>query len=162
MPKKTAAELAKSREKSIANLKRGGSEQTEFKSGRQAAESGRKGGLKTQKKAREERTYREMLEIVLAAHPVITPRIRDNLIAAGLDPDNGDYTMAFLQVVAQSQKAVIGDGQAYQRILEMRGEDPMTMLQQQALEIEKEALQQGQTGYSALDEAFSKLGSDEP
>ena len=161
MPKKTAAELAASREKTNANLKRGNPD-TQFKAGREQARIAKEGGLARQKKAREERKYREMLEIVLAAHPVITPRIRDNLIAAGLDPDNGDYTMAFLQVVAQSQKAVIGDGQAFQRILEMRGEDPKTMLQQQALEIEKEALQQGQTGYSALDEAFSKLGSDEP
>lgn len=161
MPKKTAAELAASREKTNANLKRGNPD-TQFKAGREQAVIAKEGGLARQKKAREERKYREMLEIVLAAHPVITPRIRDNLIAAGLDPDNGDYTMAFLQVVAQSQKAVIGDGQAFQRILEMRGEDPKTMLQQQALEIEKEALQQGQSGYSALDEAFSKLGSDEP
>lgn len=161
MPKKTSAELAESRAKSNANLKRGGSS-AQFVAGRQQSEIARKGGKARQQKAREERTYREMLEIVLAAHPVITPRIRDNLIAAGLDPDNGDYTMAFLQVVAQSQKAVIGDGQAYQRILEMRGEDPKTQLQQEALAIEKEALQQGQTGYSALDEAFSKLGSDAP
>lgn len=161
MPRrKTPEELAESRAKSNANLKQGGSD-AQFKAGRQQSEIARKGGLKRQALLREQRTARQMLEEIAGFRPTLTPVLKDGLAKMGADPDKGDYSAAFLQFVSLQQRAMKGDVRAIQMWLEIMGQDPKTLLQQEQLEIEREALKQGITGYAALDEAFEKYGCDD-
>ena len=150
---------AASRAKSNANLKNG--VKTQFKSGDPAAKiAGSKGGTKAWKNEREKRTARQMLEEIMSYKPVLTPILKDGLIKMGADPEEGTYTAGFLGFVALQQKAMKGDTKALQMWLEITGQDPKVILEQQRLEAEKEALKQGVRGYSALDDAFAMLGKD--
>ena len=156
MPKKTPEELARSRAKSNANLKRG-NPATQIKSGRDAIEKAKKSNEKQALARKETRTYRELLELVQGSKPVLTPRIRDILIGAGLDPDKDNITNALVATVACSQKANAGDVRAYNKILEVTRQDPRVLMEQERIDLERESLKQGVTGYSALDEAFARL-----
>ena len=155
--------VAESRKKSNANLKPELSKEKRIKSGRQAVEMGRKGGKKSQQVQRETRTIRQMLEEVMSYKPMITPFLRDGLIKQGMDPDRGDYTAAYLGVVALQQKVMRGDARALQMQMEILGQDPKVLLEREKLALERESLQQGVRGYSALDEAFAMMhdGSDD-
>lgn len=163
MPKKTPEQLAESRKKSNANLKHG-NPATQFKPGRNAVENAKKANAKIAIKRKEERSFREILEMVWGSRPDLSPQVRDQLTRYGMDPDSDSITNAVVTAVALSQKANKGDTRAVEKVLEVLGQDPRTLLQQQALDLEREALQQGTTGYAALDDAFSKLGdgSDAP
>lgn len=93
--------------------------------------------------------------------PVLTPVLRDGLIKMGADPEDGSYTAGFLTFVALQQKAMRGDARAIQMWMEITNQDPKVLLERERLEAEKEALKQGISGYSALDDAFSMLGGPE-
>ena len=152
---------AASRLKSNANLKK----TPRFKSGEAAPrEAGSKGGKKSGLKRQEARTVRELTELFWGSRPVITSRIRDILINSGYDPDKDEITNGLVTVLAIGQKGQRGDARAYEKMLEIMGQDPKTLLEQKKLEIAMESLQGGASGYSALDEAFAKLndGSGEP
>ena len=157
MPKKTPEELARNRAKSNSNLKKGNAV-TQFSSGRVAVENGKKGAAKRAQIRKETRTYRELLELVQGSKPVITPRIRDILIGVGMDPEKDNITNALVAAVACTQKANGGDGRAFSKILEITRQDPRVLLEQERLEVERESLKQGISGYSALDDAFAQLG----
>ena len=150
--------VAESRKRSNANLVGKGNR---FKSNDPASkEASSKGGKRSQEVRREKRTARQMLEEIMSYKPVLTPPLKDGLIKMGANPEDGSYTAGFLSFVALQQKAMRGDVRALQMWLEITGQDPKVLLEKERLEVEKESLKQGANGYSALDEAFSKLCPD--
>lgn len=64
MAKKTPEEIAEGKKKSLENLKKG-NPSTQFKSGRNAAENGRKGGIKSGEVKRQAKTAKEIAEAIL-------------------------------------------------------------------------------------------------
>ena len=161
--RKTPEELAESRAKSNANLRKG-NPTTQFKPGRDALEKSKKGNERKAQIRKETRTYRELLELVQGSKPVMTPRIRDVLTAVGMDPEKDNITNALVAAVACTQKANSGDARAFAKILEITRQDPRVLLEQEKLDLERKSLEQGASGYAALDAAFAGMGngSDEP
>lgn len=62
--KKTPEEIAEGKKKSLKNLKKG-NPSTQFKSGRNAIENGRKGGIKSGEAKRQAKTAKEIAEAIL-------------------------------------------------------------------------------------------------
>lgn len=126
-------------EKQLANLKRGNNPDGEFKSGRQAAEAGRKGGIASGKAKRQKNAARKTLEYILTLQPKITPAMRANMSQLGFDED-AQPTTEDLIMVAMMQKSMKGDVRATELYLSMMGEDPKTVLEEKRLKLEKEAV----------------------
>ena len=79
-------------------------------------------------------------------------------------PDPDTITNALVAAVACTQKANSGDARAFAKILEITRQDPRVLLEQEKLDLERKSLEQGASGYAALDAAFAGMGngSDEP
>ena len=141
-----------------------GNPRTEFKkSSRKAAEAGRKGGIrsgesKRAKKAHEleKREFAELAKEILSYTPKMTNELRVNLERMGADPNAGNYTTKALAMVAIINKAMRGDVRAYEKVLEIIGEDPRTKIEQDRLALELENSNHV-AGFSALDEAIESM-----
>lgn len=158
--KKPPEVVAASRKKSNENLKKG--VKTQFKSGDpEARKAQSKGGKRSQQVRREERSFRSILEMVWGSKPQLSNAVRDQLIHYGMNPETDNITNAVVTAVALSQKAQKGDTRAAEKVLEVLGQDPKMLIEQQKLEVEKESLKQGISGYSALDDAFAQLSSQD-
>lgn len=103
---------------SIAEL----GKETQFRSGAEAVENGRKGGIKSGETRRARRTAREAAQRLLAMPA--KGKMRDNLIELGYDPkdtegiENIDVIVARLMVLAAS-----GNQEANDRLLRIAGYD---------------------------------------
>ena len=105
---------------------------TQFKSGAQAAENGRKGGLSTQAKAKRMKTSKELMLSVMNARPTMDARAKANLeklgitgILNGTGYTDDEYTLELIATAAIVQKAMQGNVFAYKEMIEIAGEKPV-------------------------------------
>lgn len=97
---------------------------TRFQSGKQAAEMGRKGGIKSQKLRKEKKTMREIAEMILNM-PLYSGKGTDaddikNLAAA----KGKNISVETAIIIAQAQKAMKGDTQAASWLRDTAGQKP--------------------------------------
>ena len=94
-----------------ANLLKGNPE-TQFKSGREAVDAGRKGGIASGESKRARKTLRAELEALLAVHPI--------------DKDGKESEMSYQSAItaALMKKALKGDTKAFEIIRDTIGEKP--------------------------------------
>jgi len=156
-PKTTVKLKTPTRLKQEENLKKG--VKTQFKAGEEQVRIARKGGIASQKVQREKRTARELLQIAMSYKPVLTPALKRNLELLGADPNAGEYTAAAITMLSLQNKAMQGDVRATQLWLEISGQDPRVLLEQNRLAMEMENAKH-QPGFSALDDAFGRLSPE--
>lgn len=95
--------------------------ETRFKSGKQAAENGRKGGIISQQVQREKRTLRQMVEIFGTMG--VSDKAREKMEQMGVPEE---LQNRFMQgVVALFNKANKGDVSAFNAIRDIIGEKPV-------------------------------------
>jgi len=121
------------------NLKN--TEATQFRSGSQAVENGRKGGKASAIAKRKKNAARIFLKEVLAYKPEMTVALAKNLKNMGADPENEMFTTEKLMMIAMIQKGMKGDIQAVKLALEMLGEDAKTMIEEKRIKMQKEAVE---------------------
>lgn len=94
--------------------------QYQFRSGDEAEENGRKGGIASGAARRRKRSLKEAADYFLSL-PVTDTRTYNRMIMAGITEPDIDYQMAV--VVGMANKAISGDAKAAKIILEMLGEN---------------------------------------
>lgn len=120
------------------NLKKGNPE-TQFRSGREAVEAGRKGGQKSGVARRKKNASRIFLKEILTYNVKLTQSEKATLIAMGGDPD-APITLEQAMVIAMAKKARAGDLRAYDMVHEYLAEDPHTQLEEKRIKAQKEAI----------------------
>ena len=106
------------------NLLRGNPE-SQFKSGREAAENGRKGGIKSGEAKRQRRTLKEQMELLLSL-PVKDESTKGFIESLGIDPEMIDNATAI--TLSMYQEALKGNTKAYELIRDTLGEKPTDKL----------------------------------
>ena len=120
------------------NLKN--TEGTQFRSGSEAVENGRKGGKASGPARRKKNVARKYLAEVMAYRPRMTSALRANLMQMGADPDLEEFTTEKLGMIALAQKVMKGDVRAIELYLSMFEEDPGTLIEKQRLQVQKDAV----------------------
>lgn len=120
------------------NLKKGNPE-TQFTSGRQAVENGRKGGIASGVARRKKCASRKFLKEVLAYTTKPKPGVKKTMEDIGGDSES-PLTVEQVMVLALIRKAMGGDLRAYDMVHEYLGEDPHTLLEEKRLKVQKEAV----------------------
>ena len=120
------------------NLKKGNPE-TQFTSGREAVEAGRKGGIKSGIARRKKFASRKRLKEMLAYTTKPKPGLQKLMDELGGDPDC-PLTVEDIMVLALIKKAMAGDLRAYDMVHEYLGEDPHTVLEEKRMKIQEKAV----------------------
>ena len=120
------------------NLKKGNPD-TQFRSGREAVEAGRKGGQKSGVARRKKNASRTFLKQVLAMQPEKTADMIRALEKIGADPD-APLTVEQVGVLALVKKFMSGDLRAFDMVHEYLAEDPHTQLEEKRLKMQQEAV----------------------
>lgn len=94
--------------------------QYQFRSGDEAQENGRKGGIASGAARRRKRSLKEAADLFLSL-PVTDTRTYNKMVMAGIEESEIDYQMAV--VVGMTAKAISGDAKAAKVVLEMLGEN---------------------------------------
>lgn len=98
----------------------------QFRSGDEAQENGRKGGIASGAARRRKRSLKEAADLFLSL-PVTDPKTYNKMVLAGIEESDIDYQMAV--VVGMTARAIKGDAQAGRVLIDMLGEntkdDPM-------------------------------------
>ncbi len=115
------------------NLKKG--EPYRFQSGEQAAEAGRKGGIKSGETRRKQRTMREaakkMLEMPVKGFPELAQRLK------GMGITEEDITFQMAVMLSMMVKAIGGNVRAAAFLRDTAGENPAIELREKELEQRK-------------------------
>lgn len=120
------------------NLKKGNPE-TQFRSGREAVENGRKGGRKSGAVRRQKFASRKFLKEVLALEAPITPELKRACKQYGIEiPEGVSLTNEDLGVLALIKKYRSGDLRAYDMVHEYLAEDPHTIMEEKRLKAQQE------------------------
>lgn len=90
-----------------------------------AARNGRKGGMATAKKKREQKKFRELFELLLEKKPA-QPEIVEMLKKAGIESDNVTNKMAM--VISMYNQTMQGNTKAFELIQNQLGEKPQESL----------------------------------
>jgi hypothetical protein len=90
----------------------------QFRSGEEARENGRKGGVNSGASRRRKRSLKEAADLFLSL-PVTDTKTYNKMVLAGVDPDDIDYQMAV--VIGMTTKAIKGDAKAAKVLIEMLG-----------------------------------------
>lgn len=93
---------------------------TQFKSGEQAANAGRKGGIASGAARRRKRSLREAADLYLSL-PVSGARNWNKIAREGVDPEDIDNQMAI--IVGLSKMAALGDARAAKVLFDLLGDD---------------------------------------
>lgn len=96
-----------------------GNPDTQFRSGREAVENGKKGGIKSGETRRKKKSMREKMELLLSLPADDTDA--DNLKALGISPDDIDNEMIIIK--ALFDKAATGDINAIREVRNILGVD---------------------------------------
>lgn len=88
----------------------------------QAAINGRKGGQTTQRKRREAAEARQVAKTILNLLPDLTPGVIDAFAKLGMDKRKKKYDIREISTLAIAQKAMRGDKQSYEFLIELAGE----------------------------------------
>lgn len=94
--------------------------QYQFRSGEEAQENGRKGGIASGAARRRKRSLKEAADLYLSL-PVKSQSAWNFMVMEGLDPEDVDNQMAI--IVGLSQKAMRGDAKAAKVIVDLIGEN---------------------------------------
>lgn len=94
--------------------------QYQFRSGEEAQENGRKGGIASGAARRRKRSLKEAADLYLSL-PVQDQRAWNHMVMDGLDPEDIDNQMAI--IVGLSKKAMMGDAKAARVIVDLIGEN---------------------------------------
>ena len=141
-------------EKQLQNLLKGNPD-TQFTSGRQAAEAGRKGGIKSGVSRRKKFASRKFLKEALAWNVKSPPELKRALEKMGADGEieltNEDIGMLMLL-----KKYRAGDLRAIEMVLELVGEDPHTVLEEKRLKLEKQAVEHMQKSDGFIEALLGK------
>lgn len=103
-----------------------GNPDTQFKSGREAVEAGRKGGIASGESKRREKTLRETLEKLLSL-PIQDEATKDFIRGLGFQEDELNNKTAMN--VSMYQEALKGNTKAFELIRDTIGEKPTDRLQ---------------------------------
>lgn len=103
----------------------------QFRSGDEARENGRKGGINSGASRRRKRSLKEAADLFLSL-PVTDTKTYNKMVLAGVDPDDIDYQMAV--VIGMTTKAIKGDAKAAKVLIEMLGGTKEEEAQQNTLE----------------------------
>lgn len=95
---------------------------TSDQSREQAALNGRKGGMRTQERRREEAQAREEAKMALDLIPTLPKPYLDTLFKMGMSKKNKKPNIRRLSTIAIAQKGMKGDEKAYRFLLELAGE----------------------------------------
>ena len=105
---------------------------TQFKSGSQAAENGRKGGQNTQAKLKRLKNSKELMLAVMNARPQMDAKAKANLsrlgvtgFLNGMGYSEDEYTLELIATAAIVQKAMQGNVMAFKEMIEIAGEKPV-------------------------------------
>lgn len=104
----------------LANLKRGGSPETQFKAGREQAEISRKAGIASGKARNRKQRIREIAQTI-GDTTIPESKVKDALRKQGIPEDSLDWNTAVLAGV--KNKAISGDGKAAAFWFELQEED---------------------------------------
>ena len=94
--------------------------QYQFRSGDEAQENGRKGGIASGVTRRRKRSLKEAADLYLSL-PVQDHRAWNHMVMDGLDPDDIDNQMAI--IVGLSKQAMMGNAKAAKVIVDLIGEN---------------------------------------
>lgn len=103
----------------------------QFRSGDEARENGRKGGINSGASRRRKRSLKEAADLFLSL-PVTDTKTYNKMVLAGVDQDDIDYQMAV--VIGMTTKAIKGDAKAAKVLIEMLGGTKEEEAQQNTLE----------------------------
>lgn len=106
-------------EKQEANLKRGGSPATEFHSGREAAEAGRKGGLASGASKRRRKMLSEIAGTITTSKLDSSSVAYRNVKNLANDIEDEDVTVGALMLAGQAQAAVKGNSAAMKIFMDL-------------------------------------------
>lgn len=116
------------------NLKNG--QQYQFRSGEQAAEAGRKGGIASGKARREKRSMREaakmFMDMPIKGYPELTTKLK----AMGIKEEDLTFQMAVIS--SMMAKAMQGNTKAAAFLRDTAGENPALELRREELEYKKQ------------------------
>lgn len=90
----------------------------QFRSGEEARENGRKGGINSGASRRRKRSMKEAADLFLSM-PVTDTKTYNKMVRAGVNPEDIDYQMAV--VIGMTTKAIKGDAKAAKVLIEMLG-----------------------------------------
>lgn len=121
------------------NLKN--TEATRFRAGSEQVEIARKGGVASGIARRKKNASMNYLKEILAYKPEMTPKLAKSISSIGGDPENSEYDLEKLAMVAIVRKAIDGDMKAVQYIHEFFGEDPKTRIEMEKISVQKEAVE---------------------
>ena len=105
--------------------------QYQFRSGDEAQENGRKGGIASGAARRRKRSLKEAADLFLSL-PVTDTKTYNKMVRAGVNPEDIDYQMAV--VIGMTTKAIKGDAKAAKVLIEMLGGTREEEAQQNTLE----------------------------
>lgn len=105
--------------------------QYQFRSGDEAQENGRKGGVASGAARRRKRSLKEAADLFLSL-PVTDTKTYNKMVRAGVKPEDIDYQMAV--VIGMTTKAIKGDAKAAKVLIEMLGGTREEEAQQNTLE----------------------------
>lgn len=131
------------------NLKNG--QQYQFRSGEQAAEAGRKGGIASGKARRAKRTMREAAKMFMDMPLKGYPELSVKLKAMGISDEDLTFQMAMIS--SMMAKAMQGNTKAAAFLRDTAGENPALELRREELEYKKqqdEALRNSEESKSTL------------
>lgn len=115
------------------NLKKG--EPFRFRSGEQAAEAGRKGGIKSGETRRKQRTMRQaakmMLDMPVKGYPELVQRLK------GMGISEEDLTFQMAVMSSMMAKAMQGNTKAAAFLRDTAGENPSLEIRREELEYRK-------------------------
>ena len=103
----------------------------QFRSGEEARENGRKGGINSGASRRRKRSLKEAADLFLSL-PVTDTKTYNKMVLAGVDPEDIDYQMAV--VIGMTTKAIKGDAKAAKVLIDMLGGTKEEESQQNTLE----------------------------
>lgn len=103
----------------------------QFRSGDEARENGRKGGINSGASRRRKRSLKEAADLFLSL-PVTDTKTYNKMVLAGVDPEDIDYQMAV--VIGMTTKAIKGDAKAAKVLIDMLGGTKEEEAQQNTLE----------------------------
>lgn len=90
----------------------------QFRSGEEARENGRKGGINSGASRRRKRSMKEAADLFLSM-PVTDTKTYNKMVRAGVNPEDIDYQMAV--IIGMTTKAMKGDAKAAKVLIEMLG-----------------------------------------
>lgn len=116
-------------------------EGTQFRSGSEAVEKGKKGGQASGVARRKKGAAKKLLTAFLAGKPQLTDKETRELEEFGYDPNDENLNNEVLCTLALLKQVKAGNVNAHRLYLEMVGEDPKTLLEKERIKVQQNAVE---------------------